>query len=135
MQYITLEDIAKSKAKLNPAYTKMFRSDDDNYRIYPSMSIGESDIAAVIMAGPTEDGLKAEYLKFSKDGDYLAHIIDGNAKGYEGHYELIATLRNWLKFYDDEELVIGFKADEIKVYRAGEMGCIVQLIDKEEQKL
>lgn len=48
------------------------------------------------------------------------------------HYEQVAEFRHWLKIYDDTKLTTYFPdADEIRVYRAGEMGCIIQLVQNE----
>lgn len=44
------------------------------------------------------------------------------------HYNLVFEGTNWIRIYDDNELTLHAKADVIKIYRAGEFGCIIQLL-------
>ena len=43
------------------------------------------------------------------------------------HYRFGHEFKTWLKIYDDDSLVAVFKASYIKVYRAGDYGCLIQL--------
>lgn len=106
------------------------------YKEYQKRYIGSSDIAALTLTGmrPADEpgdctGLKAFFLHFGEDGSYDAYICDEAAEIGE-HYILEATFTRWLRVYDDHELVRKFYADIIKVYRAGEYGCIIQLFGR-----
>lgn len=97
-----------------------------NYKDYPKQFIGESDIASLTLRSPG----RLEFLNFGEDGDYRAYIVDENAKIGE-HYELELEFSEWLTIYDDTELTFKARAEKINVYRAGDFGCIIQLINKE----
>lgn len=102
----------------------------ENYKECPVAYIGDSDIAALILVGyrnGSKDGLVTEPLYFGMDGSYKAYIVDEETE-IGKHYKLKATFNYWLKIYDDDELVHNIKAKEIKIYRAGDMGCIIQII-------
>lgn len=108
-----------------------------SYKEYDREFIGDSDIAALIFVGTTKDGLKANILNFGSDGRYNAYIVDENAKigdhyTLEMEFETSSGFRAWLKIYDDVGLMADYKADKIRVYRAGDFGCIIQLIGKKE---
>lgn len=96
-----------------------------NYKDFEKEHIGVSEYAALILVGCGEDGLLLKELHFGEDGCYHAYIVDGEAE-IGDHYSLIAEFEYWLKIYDDFELVRTFRAEKIKVYRAAEMGCIIQ---------
>ena len=101
-----------------------------NYKEYDRELIGASDIATLILAGHRDNiGLCLEKLNFGEDNEYKAYIVDEDAE-IGSHYKLIAEFNCWLKIYDDDSLSYKCKADTIKVYRAGEMGCIIQLINR-----
>lgn len=98
-----------------------------NYKDYEKEFIGSSDIATLILAGCGEDGVKISTLHFGSDGTYRAYIVDQDTE-IPDHYKLVDEFESWLKIYDDEELTYKAYAREIKVYRAAEMGCIIQVI-------
>lgn len=101
-----------------------------SYKEYESISLGGSDIAALTFTGYTEEnGLVAKILDFGSDGSYKAYLVDEYAE-IGSHYELELEFDSWVNVYDDTDLVETFKADYIKVYRAGDFGCIIQLIGK-----
>ena len=101
-----------------------------NYKEYNREVIGASDIATLIMAGYKNDkGLCLEKLNFGEDNEYKAYIVDKDAE-IGSHYSLVAEFNSWMKIYDDDSLSYKCKADTIKVYRACEMGCIIQLINQ-----
>lgn len=103
-----------------------------NYKEFDKVFIGGSDIASLILVGCDENGaLVTQPLNFGQDDVYNAYIVDEKAE-IGSHYKEVAKFSHWMKIYDDHELVHYFRAKEIKVYRAGEMGCIVQLIGKEK---
>jgi hypothetical protein len=71
--------------------------------------------------------LNVQPLYFGYDGGYSAYIVDGEAE--IGHYYVkIATFYHWLKIYDDDGLECKFDGEEINVFRAGDFGCIIQII-------
>lgn len=45
----------------------------------------------------------------------------------------MAEFTDWLRIYDDSSLVKEFHADVIKVFRAMEFGCIIQLLKEEKE--
>lgn len=99
------------------------------YKDFEKYYIGTSDIATLILCGWKErEGVVVKPLSFGQDDSYSAYIVKGDAEMGE-HYERIEEFSGWLKIYDDEELVRHLKADRIIIYRAGEMGCIIQLLD------
>lgn len=85
-------------------------------------SIGSSDIASLTLRFPTS----VEMLHFGEDNSYKAYIITEETE-VPSHYTKVAGGTHWLKIYDDEELAIEFKANNIEVYRAGEMGCLIKV--------
>jgi hypothetical protein len=99
------------------------------YKDFKKEYIGSSDVAALTMVGYQEGkGISAEILRFSEDGDYDAYIVEGAAEIGE-HYTLVAEFDSWLKIYDDDSLKLRADADIIKVYRAGQFGCIIQILN------
>lgn len=101
-----------------------------SYKEYDSVSLGGSDIAVLTFTGYTEkNGLVAKVLNFGSDGSYNAYLVDENAE-IGNHYELVLKFDSWVNVYDDMGVVEQFKADHIKVYRAGDFGCIIQLINE-----
>ena len=91
-----------------------------DYHNYPIIYIGSNDIASLTLRSPME----AKVLNFGIDADYNAYIVDENAK-IGSHYHLEYECETWLKVYDDDNCMKTFYGDIIKVYRAGEMGCII----------
>lgn len=94
-----------------------------NYKDYDVEFIGNSDIASLTLRAP----MRAEILNFGEDNSYMAYIVDKDAE-IGSHYKLEYTFDHWLKVYDDDGLVRTFTGDIIKVYSAGQMGCIIQII-------
>ena len=99
-----------------------------NYKEFEQESIGYSDIATLILVGCDENGLKTEQLSFGGDGRYGAYIVTEPDVEIGSHYNKVATFNHWLKIYDDEGLTYRVDAKEINIYRAGEFGCIIQII-------
>jgi len=98
------------------------------YKEFEKVFIGDSDSAFLTMVGAVDDVVSAAPLHFGQDDSYKAYIVDEPAK-IGNHYKLVATFEKWLRIYDDDEKVREFRADRINVYRAGEMGCIIELKD------
>lgn len=91
------------------------------YKDFPSVWIGDSDIAALLLrpcyGNPTE-------LKFGGDGSYRAYLVT-EAASIGAHYTQVLTTNAWLWIYDDNERTFVIYAPEITVYRAGDRGCII----------
>ena len=58
--------------------------------------IGMSDIANLILAGSSDNGLKLAVLHFGMDNDYYAYIVDADAEIGE-HYTKVAEFKSWLR--------------------------------------
>ncbi len=100
-----------------------------NYKFYETISLGSSDIATLILSGIKDStGLSLEKLTFGEDGNYSAYLVDAEAE-IGSHYTLVNEFTKWLKIYDDDECMADLSADIIKIYRAGEFGCIIQLFN------
>lgn len=99
------------------------------YKEFEKQYIGDSDIACLILVGCGENGIKLRELHFGEDNSYLAYIVGENEVEIGTHYQKVAEFFDWLKIYDDEEMVRKFEAKKIIVYRAAEMGCIIHLIN------
>ena len=103
-----------------------------NRHEYNKEYIGSSDIATLILVGPDDcRGLRLRALKFGGDGSYHAYVGDKDIE-IPDFYHLEARFYHWLKIYDDEELVKEYNGTLIEVYRAKEMGCIIKIIQPEE---
>lgn len=98
------------------------------YKEFPKEYIGDSDIAALLFAGLSENGLISQWVQFGGDSSYDAYIVDEEAE-IGAHYSFIVEFKHWLIIYDDLSLSRTFYAEKIKVYRAGNYGCIIQLIN------
>lgn len=99
-----------------------------NYKDFMREFIGESDIASLVMVGFKDNiGATTELLRFGKDSSYYAYVCEGEVE-IGKHYELVAEFNSWLKIYDDTELVREFNGRTIRIYRAGEEGCIINLL-------
>ena len=99
------------------------------YKDFDKQYIGSSDIASLILAGyKAGEGFVTIPLHFGQDDSYSAYIVEGEAV-IGSHYEKRAEFDSWLKIYDDEGLVKQFKGKKIIVYRAAEMGCIIQIMN------
>lgn len=102
-----------------------------SYKDYEKKFIGDSDIASLILAGYVEGkGLDLKELHFGQDASYSAYIVEGDDVEIGSYYSKVAEFNSWMKIYDDEGLAKSFHADRIIVYRAAEMGCIIQVINK-----
>lgn len=107
------------------------------YKDCPVLNMGYSDIAALVLVGFKENesaGAVSELLKFGSDGSYKAYIVPEDTAIPE-HYKKITTFNKWLKVYDDGQRIIEFRAKKINIYRAGNFGMIVQLIESENEEV
>ena len=95
-----------------------------HYKEYPKMFIGDSATASLTVRYP----MSAKALHFGESGVYEAYVVDENAEIGE-HYKLVHAGRRLVKIYDDTSLSFSAAADSILIYRAGERGCVIQLIN------
>ena len=101
-----------------------------NYKEFGKTYIGTSDLAGLVLRGCSCDGgPELQELHFGKDAAYDAYIVDGETE-IPAHYWHVATFRRWMRIYDDTQLTKTLRAERIEVYRAGEMGCIIKLIEE-----
>lgn len=98
------------------------------YKSYEKGFIGVSDYSTLILVGCGENGLKTEQLSFGEDGAYKAYIVEGADVIINSHYERVSTFNHWLKIYDDNARTFYEFAKEFNIYRAGDFGCIIQII-------
>ena len=99
------------------------------YKEYGKITLGYSDIASLTLAGIKEKKeLTSEILQFGSDGNYSAYIVPENTEIPE-HYKEISAFTDWLRIYDDDSKVADLSADEIKIFRAGNFGLIIQIIN------
>ena len=101
-----------------------------NYRECKLQLIGTSRDCVLTMTGMTNVGVRAQLLEFGLVSTYTAYIVDEDDVEIGDHYNKVASYVDWLRIYDDKELSASFTADHINVYRAGDAGCIIQLINK-----
>lgn len=96
-----------------------------NYKDFPQIYIGESDIASITIRSV----LDVAILNFGEDGIYFAYECEGNNIEIGSHYRKIFSGKYWIKIFDDSGLVYNRRAPEemkyIDVYRAGDFGCII----------
>lgn len=100
-----------------------------SYKSYESSYIGDSDIAALILVGIANGDLQPKVLNFGEDGRYSAYIVDEDAE-IGSHYQKQYEFTHWMTIYDDDTCVRTYHAKKIVVYRAGNFGCVIQLIHK-----
>lgn len=98
-----------------------------DYHEYPKQFIGSSDISSLMIRTP----LECRVLDFGGDGEYNAYVVDKDAE-IGSHYEKIMTAKNWAWIYSDLQRVCKFEGDEINIYRAGDYGCIIQVLNDEQ---
>lgn len=90
--------------------------------------IGASDIAELTLCC---NGEKTP-LYFGEDGTYHAYIVHGTCD-IPLHYAKVAQFKDKIDIIDDDGFVTCYEANVIRVYRAGEFGCIIQLLDNNKQ--
>ena len=98
-----------------------------SYKKYKGIWLGSSDVASLTVRTIGEDGrIKLAALDFGEDGNYSARLVPQDAE-IGAHYALDVVGLVWLDIFDDELLTFRARADEFRIYRAGVMGCIIQV--------
>lgn len=94
-----------------------------DHREYSRISLGGSDIASIIL----RDSRGVRELRFGEDGSYSAYLVDAECD-IPDYYTLEAECKSWLSVYDDSIKTFEVQNPKkiIRVYRAGEFGCIIQ---------
>ena len=103
-----------------------------DYHEYGTENVGGSNIASLLyrFGGEVEGGSRFGEIHFGGDFyDCHAYVVDENAK-IGDHYHLVAEGTSWLMLYDDDTKRADVYADRIKIYRAADMGLIIQLIGR-----
>lgn len=101
-----------------------------SYKLCNKEYIGSSDRAMLTLTGLDSDNKEFLYeLAFGEDNTYNAYIAYENTDIGE-HYKKVVEFFSYMEISDDDGFVTEYKADKICVYRAGEMGCVIQLINK-----
>lgn len=99
------------------------------YKDFEMIPIGGSDIACLIMAGcHQEEGFTTDVLHFGGDGSYWAYLVDEEDVVIGAHYDKVGVYHHWMKLYDDTGRVFFEYGKEFRIYRAGDYGCIIQMI-------
>ena len=98
-----------------------------NYKDFEKMYIGASDGACLTISNCDKEGnSREEMLYFGEDGEYSAYITYGDVE-IGDHYKLMHEFHGVITIFDDVDAIFTAKADTIKVYQAGEFGCIIHL--------
>ena len=100
-----------------------------SHKSYGKQFIGVSDKAVLSLFGCVSgtDITEARLLQFGEDGAYYAYICDEEAIIPE-HYRRMNTFTDHLVIVDDSANTQRYEAHEIVVYRAGNFGCIIQML-------
>lgn len=96
------------------------------------LSLGFSDYATLVAVGfESEKGIKSELIKYGGDSSYKAYVVNENVE-IPKHYKLVVSFDKWVKVYNDVGLVLDVLADKINIYRAGEFGTLIQLVNEKK---
>lgn len=107
------------------------------YKAYPKQNLGNSDIANITVRYASDEIENNNYihyfnLHFGSDGDYYAYLIDNDYCKIPQHYELVFDKDvYWADFIDDKEATYHInKQCNLKIWRAGNFGCIIQIVQE-----
>lgn len=92
------------------------------YKDFGKIYIGDSDIASLTI----RSGMNAYTLDFGEDNSYAAYFVTEDAE-IGSHYEERISSEHGLWIYDDNECTARIVCDSFKIYRAGQMGCIISV--------
>ena len=99
-----------------------------NYREYPTVELGWSDIGGVTAVGFSHDVdgyVASKFISFGGDGDYYAWLVDKDAE-ISSDCTLVFECSSWLRIYDDEGRKLSLYARKFKIFVFGEYGCLIQ---------
>lgn len=104
-----------------------------NYKGFEKRYIGGSDYARILVR-TCKYGNSYE-IQFGQDDEYDAYIVPENCE-IGNHYEKVAEVNsgNWFDFFDDNEKKLSVRGnfENIEIYRAGQLGCIVRIMNGAE---
>lgn len=102
-----------------------------NYKDYKKIYIGESERAELTLRffNSEKKAIDCQGLHFGCDGAFEAYIIMDADAAIPGYYQLVfESTSPWLDIIDDIGLSCYFSnLENIKIYRAGNYGCIIVL--------
>ena len=101
-----------------------------NYKDFEKIFIGESDIAQLTLRYFNDDAKEVELdiLHFGEDGAYNAYLIQDEEVEIPNHYQLVFDKQiSWMDIIDDTGIIAFDCPANIKIYRAGNYGCIICL--------
>lgn len=116
-----------SKADFLRAIVKEKAGHMRDHHSYEQRTIGGSDMASLVFR--FADGVHE--VAFGEDGLYRAYIVDAECI-IPAHYTLVCEGKRWLKVYDDNGKSFECMGDLIRVYTAGNFGCIIQILEDSE---
>lgn len=123
-------------SKLKYSYSEL-RNLYRTYKEYPKQHLGSSDIANITVRYADDEIENHNYihyfnLHFGGDGDYYAYLIDNDYCKIPQHYELVFDKKVYLvDFIDDREVTYHIsKQCNLKIWRAGNFGCIIQIVQE-----
>lgn len=94
---------------------------------YPKKPLGGSDIASLMLRAPGE----LYELHMGEDGEYSAYVVDGEALIPEWYTQAFEC-EGWLWVFDDDRRTARFTGKLIRVFRSGDFGIIVQILNEED---
>ena len=100
-----------------------------SYKEYEKKYIGMSDIANLILAGSSDNGLKLAVLHFGMDNDYYAYIVDADAEIGEHYTMLIKLVSIVQEKWDASSSYLSKKIRRIKLWqrKSSMEECITQI--------
>ncbi len=111
------------------------------YKDYEIINLGYSDIANVTIRyciatefGADYKGIQYQNIKFGADGSYEAYLVDEGAE-IGAHYKEVINVvgGGWLEIIDDVKKRFNCRFKKgFKVFRAGNYGCIIQILGGEK---
>ena len=127
---LKMTDVLESKIDQLQLISDELNKSQYSYKLCNKEHIGSSDRAVLTLAGLDSNNQEFLYeLAFGEDNTYDAYIAYENTDIGE-HYKKVVEFFSYMEISDDDGFVTEYKADKICVYRAGEMGCVIQLINK-----
>ena len=95
------------------------------------VNLGYSDIAQLTMVVFDGEDILRTAIRFGQDGRYKAYLIGADCP-IPDHYRLVEEYwtsgDGWVWIFDDDRKTFTETVREyIKVYRAGDLGCIIQI--------
>lgn len=99
------------------------------YKDFQMIHIGDSDIASLTI----RSCMDVSVLNFGEDNAYSAYLVTEDVE-IGSHYEERIHGDHWLWIYDDSGKTADIVCDSFKIYRAGELGCIIAVKGFDEER-